>query len=284
MRLMVMAAALLGLACNASAETLPDDGKIDKKMTTAKYVPGQTYVIHIPQGQTFAIALSQAETNPTAFGADKSILLARPTHNIVMLWSGDTPVKGRPMFIVSPLSDGTTRVYTLLVDTVPPAEAQRSLTFTYPAEEAALAAVAWKRRQAEKERKAAEEALARAGPRMETDTNQAYVLQGETREDWDLLPSQEVSDNGTDTHFRFPGNMRVPLIYVGRPGGKDAIADYTFDSATGIASVHQLAREFHLRGDNDALLCVFNVRYDPVGVRSPTGTVSPDVERVTIAK
>jgi type IV secretion system protein VirB9 len=74
--------------------------------------------------------------------------------------------------------------------------------------------------------------------------------------------------------------MRLPVIYVVNPDGKEAVAEPTFNSETGVATVHQLARVFHLR-DGDALLCVFNRAYDPVGVRSTTGTIATTVARVT---
>ena len=68
------------------------------------------------------------------------------------------------------------------------------------------------------------------------------------------------------------------MIYVVHPDGKEAIADYVFNSATGVATVHQLAAQWRLR-DGDAELCVFNKAFDPVGVTNTTRTSSPDVVR-----
>jgi type IV secretion system protein VirB9 len=167
----------------------------------------------------------------------------------------------------------------MLVDNLRPIdEAAVSVTFTYPGDDAAAKIAQWRWTQAQKDQKAAKAALDAASGA--SDSNLHYVLQGKEPADWDLLPTREVSDNGTDTHFHFPGAMRVPIIYAVNPDGKEAVVDPTFNSQTGVATVHQLARIFHLR-DGDAMLCVFNRAFDPIGVRSETGTISPGVERVT---
>jgi type IV secretion system protein VirB9 len=248
-------------------------------MVTAAYDPAQVFAVHVPQGQTLAINLSPDEIATDGFGSDSKMLRADLSGNVVMLWSGDAPVTPRSMFIRTRTLDGSrTRTYALLVDTRPPDRAALSFTFTYPADEAAARLARRRQAEADREQQAAKAALDAASGA--TDSNVRYVLQGEKPEDWDLLPTREVSDNGIDTHFHFPGAMRVPIIYAVNPDGKEAAVEPTFNSVTGVATVHQLARVFHLR-DGDALLCVFNKAFDAVGVRSDTGTISPDVERVT---
>ena len=252
--------------------------KADPHMVTANYDPSQVYAFHIPQGQAAVVTLGAGETALEGFGGDSTILRVDPSGNAMVFITGEPVVAQRPIFIRSRLADGLTmRTYSLLVDSVPTNRAEFGFTFNYPAEEAAKRAVIWRQARAEREQKdLAAQLAASQGP---NDTNFKYVLQGERLEDWNLLPTRQVSDNGSETHFSFPGNMRVPIIYAVNPDGKEAIADVTFDSRTGIATVHQLARAFHLR-DGDALLCVFNKAFDPVGVRSATGTISPDIERV----
>jgi type IV secretion system protein VirB9 len=274
---------LTALACTLARPALalqePTPGVMDPRMVTAAYDPAQVFAVHVPQGQTLAITLSPNEIATDGFGSDPKMLRADLSGNVVMLWSGDAPVPPRSMFIRTRTLDGTrTRTYALLVDTHPPAQAALSFTFTYPADEAAAKLAQWRQAAAVREQKAAKAALDAASGAA--DSNVRYVLQGEKAEDWDLLPTREVSDNGTDTHFHFPGAMRVPIIYAVNPDGKEAVVEPTFNSETSVATVHQLARVFHLR-DGDALLCVFDKAFDPVGVRSGTGTISPDVDRVT---
>jgi type IV secretion system protein VirB9 len=273
---------LVACVCVASGPALalqePSPGKLDPRMVTAAYDPAQVFAVHVPQGQTLAINLSANEIATDGFGGDVKSLRAETNGNVVMLWSGDAPVPPRSMFIRSRSSvDGKTRTYALLVDTRPADQAALSFTFTYPADDAAARAALWRQAVVDRDQKATQAVLDAASGAA--DSNVRYVLRGETAADWDLLPKREVSDNGTDTHFHFPGAMRVPIIYAVNPDGKEAVVEPTFNSQTSVATVHQLARVFHLR-DGDALLCVFNRSFDPIGVRSSTGTISPDVERV----
>jgi type IV secretion system protein VirB9 len=278
MRTLILTACACAVAGPALALEEPAPGKLDPRMVTAAYNPAQVYAVHVPQGQTLAVTLAPDEIATDGFGADGKSLRADLSGNTVLLWSGEAPVTPRSMFIRSRTPDGKARTYALLVDTRPPDQAAVGFTFTYPMDEAAKQATQWRIAQADREQKAAKAALDAASGA--SDSNLRYVLQGKEPADWDLLPTREVSDNGTDTHFHFPGAMRVPIIYAVNPDGKEAVVEPTFNSQTGVATVHQLARAFHLR-DGDALLCVFNKAFDPVGIRSETGTISPSVERET---
>ena len=278
MRTLILATCACLVAAPALALQEPTPGKLDPRMVTADYDASQVYAVHVPQGQTLAVMVSPDEIVTDGFGADGKSLRADLAGNTVMLWSGDIQVAPRSMFIRTRMPDGKARTYALLVDTRPPNQADLSFTFTYPAAEAAKRAAQWRVARADREQKATQAALNAASGA--SDSNVRYVLQGQNPADWDLLPTREVSDNGTDTHFHFPGAMRVPIIYAVNPDGKEAVVEPTFNSKTGVATVHQLARAFHLR-DGDALLCVFNKAFDPIGPRSATGTISPDVERVT---
>ena len=277
MRSLIAVALSWALSSPALALMEPAAGKSDPRMETAAYDPAQVYAVHVPKGQSMAIVLGSTEAITDGFGADKKTLRADPSGNVLVLWASDADLPPRTMFIRSHLPDGTMRTYSLLVDSRPADQAAVSLTFTYASEDAARKAAAWRAAAAARAQQAAVDALNAA--HNAPDSNFKYVLQGSTPSDWNLLPTRQVSDNSTDTHFTFPGNMRVPIIYAVNPDGKEAVADYTFDSSTGVATVHQLATAFHLR-DGDSLLCVFNHAFDPVGVRSTTGTVSADVQRV----
>jgi type IV secretion system protein VirB9 len=276
------ALALCDVDAAQPAKSCVRPGKLDPHMVTAAYDPAQVYAIHVPQGQTLALTLSPDETATDGFGADKNQLRADISGNVVIYGAGDTPVQPRPLFVRSRSLDGTRqRTYALMVDTRPVDTAEVSFTFTYPGEVSAAAAAAWRQAKAQREQKAVAAQLAAAQGHMEGDSNVKYVLQGKTAADWNLLPTREVSDNGRDTHFRFPGNMQVPIIYAADADGKNPkVVQSDFNSETGVATVHVLSPAFHLV-DGDTLLCVFNRAYDPIGVRSATGTISPDIERVT---
>ena len=105
------------------------------------------------------------------------------------------------------------------------------------------------------------------GPR-----NYRYVAQG----DRSLTPLS-VWDNGYSTVIQFPGNTRIPSVFVIDPDGKEATATYSVDGNT--VQVAQTAREFRLR-DGDTVLNFYNLGYNTVGGNPDTGTTSASVERV----
>ncbi len=84
-----------------------------------------------------------------------------------------------------------------------------------------------------------------------------YIAQG----DRSLTPL-EVFDNGVSTVFRFPGNVRIPSIYVINPDGKEATANYSVKGD--YVEVPAVAREWRLR-DGHTVLGIWNSAYDPIG-------------------
>ena len=105
------------------------------------------------------------------------------------------------------------------------------------------------------------------GPR-----NYRYVAQG----DRSLAPLA-VWDNGYSTVIQFPGNTRIPSIFVIDPDGKEATATYSVDGNT--VQIGQTAREVRLR-DGDTVLNIYNLGYNTVGGNPDTGTTSASVQRV----
>lgn len=94
-------------------------------------------------------------------------------------------------------------------------------------------------------------------------------------------PSLEPSvwDDGASTFLRFPGNSRIPTVFVLNPDGKEAVASYTVDPSSNLVTVHQTAAELRLR-DGDSVMCIHNAAYEPTGYKTGTDTTNPDVERV----
>lgn len=88
-----------------------------------------------------------------------------------------------------------------------------------------------------------------------------------------------VWDNGQSTFFRFPGNQRVPAIYAMTPDGREGAVNLS--TSGDLVTAQQVAPEWVLR-DGKQVACVFNHKFDQVGVRPDTGTSSPDIERVAI--
>jgi type IV secretion system protein VirB9 len=104
------------------------------------------------------------------------------------------------------------------------------------------------------------------------DRNWHYIAQG----DRSLLPL-EVFDNGYSTVFRFPGNVRIPSVFVINPDGKEATPNYAVKGD--LVQVDSVARGWRLR-DGQTVLAVWNRAFDPVGKNPETQTTSPNVQRV----
>jgi type IV secretion system protein VirB9 len=105
-----------------------------------------------------------------------------------------------------------------------------------------------------------------SGPR-----NLAYSVQGAS----DLQPS-EVTDNGRFTVLRFPANQPLPSIFAVSTDGEEGLVP--FDVRGEFVVIHAVVPGLRLRR-GASVLCIFNEAYDPRGVATGTGTVSPIVDR-----
>lgn len=87
----------------------------------------------------------------------------------------------------------------------------------------------------------------------------------------------KVYDDGRFTYFTFPAAMQVPAIYYVDQDGEESLTDGQMRGDQFV--VFGTARKFVLRRGS-TVGCVENRAYNPYGVYTPTGTTSPDVERV----
>jgi type IV secretion system protein VirB9 len=91
-----------------------------------------------------------------------------------------------------------------------------------------------------------------------------------------LLPL-EVFDNGYSTVFRFPGNVRIPSIFVINPDGKEATPNYAVKGD--LVQAESVARGWRLR-DGHTVLAIWNQAFDRVGRNPETQATSPNVQHV----
>lgn len=87
----------------------------------------------------------------------------------------------------------------------------------------------------------------------------------------------EVYDDGRFTYFTFPAAMQVPAIYYVDSDGEESLTNGQMRGDQFV--VFGTARKFELRRGS-TVGCVENRAYNPYGVYTPTGTTSPQVERV----
>jgi type IV secretion system protein VirB9 len=278
------------LASFARADQIPIGGSYDSRMRYVAYNAGQVVHLSTIVGATMVISFAPSETVTSVAETDTLHLAAVPKGNFLFL-KPNAALSLQPIIVLTERQDGSLRRYVFEIETVTdPTTANGadgvfySVQFTYPADEAAVAA-AQAAAEATKTALLNQQALARAtqtaatsilnnqrtnpfvGPR-----NYKYVAQG----DRSLTPIA-VWDNGYSTVFQFPGNSRIPSIFMIDPDGKEATASYAVNGST--VQVGVTAREFRLR-DGDTVLNIYNLGYNTVGGNPGTGTTSPEVKRV----
>jgi type IV secretion system protein VirB9 len=279
-----------GLVPSAHAEQSPTRGTYDSRMRTVVYNPGQVVHLSTMVGDTMVVSFSATETVTAVAETDTIHLAAVPKGNYLFLKPSAT-LPLQPVIVLTQRADGSLRRYVFEIETVSSASADDgsngvyySVQFTYPADIAAAQAAAARVEAARiaalneaalvKAQAAAattimdsEQTDPNAGPR-----NYDYVGQGNKS-----LEPAAVWDNGYSTVLEFPGDRRIPSIFVVDPDGKEATANYSVSGDT--VQVGVTAREFRLR-DGHTVLNVYNLGYNSVGGNPGTGTTSTEVTRV----
>jgi type IV secretion system protein VirB9 len=275
----------------AWAEEDPTPGRADARMRVIPYSPDQVFHLSTAVGATLVVGFADDETVTQVDVTDSKDLKASPAKNF-LFFKPAAALALQPVIVLTTNPGGQLRRYVFEVTTVDArslaadaAGVYYSVQFTYPQDEAERrrqAALANARKAAAAaEARAARAQLALAHDALEQQArdpfsgprNWRYVAQG----DRSLLPL-EVFDNGFSTVFRFPGNVRVPSVFVVNPDGKEATANYAVKGD--LVQADAVARQWRLR-DGDTVLCIFNRGYDAVGDNPQTGTTSPHVQRVT---
>ncbi|HYD70743.1 TrbG/VirB9 family P-type conjugative transfer protein [Azospirillum sp.] len=255
----------------ARAEQAPRPGGHDPRVQVVAHNPMNVVrIVGCPTTST-QITFGPAEAITQVAIGDADAWLAQPAGNMLFL----KPTEVRPATnaqVVTTRSDGAVRSYQLrLVAEAADGEASAmfAVHFRYPEDERAARKARTAQAAADARERAAQARLAGAwaqGPR-----NWRYVAQGAA-----ALEPAEVSDNGRQTAFRFPGSRRVPALYAVAPDGAETIVPHTM--AGDHAVVQTTARAFVLR-DGRAALRIINRGFDPAGRDPGTGTGTPDVTR-----
>jgi type IV secretion system protein VirB9 len=270
----------------ARADEMPVSGTDDSRMRYIAYDAGQVVHLSTTIGSTLVVGFSPTETVTAVAETDTIHLAAIPKGNY-LFFKPSAALPLQPIIVLTQRPDGSLRRYVFEMETVSdPTTANGadgvfySVQFTYPADVAAAAVADRAERWRLYKITAAKAAASAASALLATentnpfigDRNYRYVAQG----DKSLAPVI-VFDNGYSTVFQFPGNERIPGIFVVDPDGKEATASYSVDA--GNVEVGQTAREFRLR-DGNTVLNVYNLGYNTVGQNPGTGTTSPDISRI----
>lgn len=272
--LLAGAAFVLALAASSAvAEQSPRSAGYDERVQVVPYNPMNVVrVVGSPTNSTQIIFGPGEKITQVAIG-DADAWLAQPAGNLLFIKPTEIHLSTN-MQVVTERPDGSNRSYQFRLIAAKRGAAGESaaifaVTFTYPEDARAARVAAEARATAVAREQAAQTQLSQAwaeGPR-----NWRYVAQGSV-----MLEPIEVSDNGRQTAFRFPGNMRIPTIYTAAPDGTETIVPYTMVGE--MAVVQTTAREFTLR-DGQEVLRIINQGFDPVGRNPGTGTGTPDLTR-----
>lgn len=247
------------LASPAAAEQAPRSAGYDPRVQLVAYnALNVVRVVGAPTNSTQIIFGAREEITQVSIG-DEAAWLPQPVGHLLFI--KPLVLKGPTnMQVVTRRPDGASRSYQFRL-VAAARGAIFSVTFHYPEdEEKSRAGVA---------AQAAVDQLADGwsqGPR-----NWRYVAQGSS-----LIEPAQVSDNGQQTAFQFPGNRRLPTIYTAAPDGSETIAPYTVVKDTAV--VQATARSFTLR-DGKEVLRIINQGFDPAGRDPGTGTGSPNFSR-----
>jgi len=87
-----------------------------------------------------------------------------------------------------------------------------------------------------------------------------------------------ASDDGVHTRIRFSPSAEIPAMFVRMDDGTETLLNYSIDH--GDVIIHRTARRILLRRGH-TVGCIVNRGYSGAGVRLPSGTISPEVERTT---
>jgi len=261
------------LASPVLAEQTPYSGGYDQHVKLVAYNPlNVVQIMSSPTNSTQIIFAAGEEITQVAIG-DADAWLAQPAGNLLFIKPTEIRLSTN-MTVVTKTPWGGNRSYQFrLIATKRGQDGATSaifaLSFTYPGDDARARELARARANAAAQEKASEARLENAwaeGPR-----NWRYVAQGSKK-----IEPTEVSDNGRQTAFRFPGNMRLPTIYTAAPDGTDTIVPYTVFGDTAV--VQTVGQIFTLR-DGQEVVRIINQGFDPVGRNPGTGTGTPDLTR-----
>lgn len=256
------------IASPAAAEVIPKAGASDHRIKWAEYNADDVVFISARFGYATEIRLGDGETPISVVAGDSSALKVSTVTNHIFLKPKVSDARTTNLAIVS--SRG--RVYNFLVNVVPPDAAKGkekddlyfSIAFRYADEAKALSAL-----QSDKDKVKA--ALTKPVRQIK---NPNYFACGDS-----AVTPDVAFDDGRFTYMRFSGNRKMPAISVANDDGTEQMVNATAEqNSPDTVVVYQLAKRFIFRLDNQ-VGCLVNKGYDPRGIDTPTGTVSPDVQR-----
>jgi type IV secretion system protein VirB9 len=85
-------------------------------------------------------------------------------------------------------------------------------------------------------------------------------------------------DDGVQTRLQFAARQELPAIFARNDDGSESLVNFTIEA--GEVTVHRVARRLIVRRGR-LIGCIVNERFAGAGERLESGTVAPEVERLT---
>lgn len=258
------------LATAARAEVTPNPGTPDGRIRTANYHPDEVYRVTGRVGYQLSLQFAPDETFVGLAAGDGEGLTFEAQGNHLFL-------KPRAPRVATNLTILTNRRHYYLdyrvesrhIDSdgnVYGADAFYALRFTYPQEMA-------RQRDAETAAHTQAASINTALTQPPAVLNTAYKYCGPKS-----LKPTTVTDDGVRTRFTFGARTELPAIFTRAADGTESLVNFTVTSDAIL--VHRIAPGFILRRGKQ-VACVVNQGFNGAGERLHTGTVSPDVTRLT---
>lgn len=243
------------------AEVVPVSAGRDARIRVADYDPGEVYVLHGRVGyqidlqfeadESF-VGLAAGDIEGLTFETQGSHLFLKPKAMVVVTNLTVLTSKRQYQFDYSVPGPGTS------------SSAMYVVRFRYPHVEAAAAAASI------------------ANQILEQHLEQAPEHRSHNTDYWfcgtDLLRPAAAWDDGVQTHLLFGQRSEQPAIFVRNDDGTESLLNFSIDS--GEVVIHRIARRLILR--RGALTgCIVNKGFSGTGERLPSGTIAPDVQRIS---
>lgn len=234
--------------------------------------------------ETGAIVDNKAVTPPWD-GPTADQISAAPLGNILPLWAMHAGRSNAQ--VITATEDGTNRVYQFHLIALPPQpndcpmldcddpRLTTGLTFLYPGEKKKGTEQAATQARLVAQKLASED-------RLKTDIfygqrNWKYVAKGEP-DVVKLLAPDQVSDNTQVTGFLYLGNRKAPSLYIVEADGSERQVSPVPNKD--LLVVQETAAHWRLRQGLN-VIDLYNEGFDAIGTNPETGTISPNVIRVT---
>ena len=249
----------------AVAATVPPLGQVDARIRVVAYNPDDVvtlqgyvgYQIHLQwaEGEEF-VALGSGDNGAFDVGTEGNHFFIKPKEahastNLTVLTNRRAYHFDYRVSANAPTGPAARRmVY--------------SVRFTYPEDDARLAAVARERQQTEARINQAAASRAR---------NEDYWFCGSS-----TLKPMSAYDDGVQTRLRFQARSEFPAMFVRNDDGSESLLNFNIEDDEVV--IHRVARRFVLRRGN-LVGCVVNQSFAGGGTRTRANTNVPGVQRTT---